>query len=179
MFPRVSRSLLLLVALLMVAGCSYRIQGDPVPAPLPPGPAVPTPRKTAGIDPCGLLTENDLKPLGTLKGKPTPKNDPKVPNSCLFQLNENAYLATAVPYRSFDESKERQKDGKEVFTTKHATWLSCGEEQGDMVCTATIAVSRTESLLVGLGIKGGTEAKVRSSLEVLSLQALRRLPAAS
>ena len=48
-----------------------------------------------------------------------------------------------------------------------------------MVCTATIAVSRTESLLVGLGVKGGTEAKVRSSLELLSLQALRRLPAAS
>lgn len=163
----------------MVSGCSYRIQGDPVSAPLPPGPAVATPRKTAAVDPCGLLTENDLKSLGTLKSKPKLQNDPKVPNSCLFQLNENAFAATAVPYRSFDESKERQKTGREVSTGKHATWLSCGQQDQDMVCTATIAVTRTESLLVGLGVRGETETKVSNSLQSLSQQALKRLPTAS
>lgn len=177
--PRVSRSLLLLVALLAVAGCSYKIQGDPVSAPLPPGPAVATPRKTANVDPCSLLTENDLKSVGTLKAKPAPRNDPKIPNNCMFLLNENAYAATAVPYRAFDESKERQKDGREVSTSKHATWLSCGAEKDEMVCTATIAVSRTESLLVGLAVKDGIENKVQAELEKLALQALKRLPAAS
>lgn len=137
-----------------------------------------TPRKTAGVNPCGLATENELKALGTQKYPPTPQND-KIPNSCLFIMNEDVQIMTAVPYRSFDESKERQTKGAEVATLKHATWLSCGPEAENMVCTATIAVSRTESLLVAINKKGATEPQARSLLEPIAQQALKRLPAAS
>ena len=176
MLRRVSRSLLLLVALFFVSGCAYSIQGEPVAAPLPPGPAIATPRKTANVDPCVLVTEKDLKPVGTLKFKPAPRAE--MANSCLYTLNENAYVLAVVPYRSFDESKNSQKDGREVSTSKHATWLSCGMQKEDMVCTATIAVTRNESLLVGLGVQGGTENKTRDALESISKEALKRLPAA-
>ncbi|GAA3658009.1 hypothetical protein C8D87_105140 [Lentzea atacamensis] len=175
MLRRVSRSLLLLLALLAVAGCSYRIQGEPVAAPLPPL-AIATPRKTAGIDPCGLVTEKDLKPIGTLQFRPAPRAE--MPNSCLFTLKENAYVVVAVPYRSFDESKNTQKKGREVQTAKHATWLSCGQQEKDMVCTATIAVTRNESLLVAVGMNGATETKARDLLEPIGQEALRRMPAA-
>ncbi|KOV82165.1 lipoprotein [Nocardia sp. NRRL S-836] len=172
-----SRSLLLLVAVFLVAGCSYRVQGEPVAEPLPPGPAVPTPRKTANIDPCSLVSENDLKPIGTPKYKPAPQSD-KIPNSCLFVMNENVQVMVAVPYRSFDESKNRQTKGSEVQTLKHATWLSCGQESDNMVCTATIATSRTESLLVAINKKGATETQATKLLEPVAQVALKRLPAA-
>jgi len=172
---RVRRSLLLLLTLLAVAGCSYRIQGEPVAAPPPPL-AIATPRKTAGVDPCGLVTEKDLKPIGTLQVQPAPRKE--MPNSCLFSLKESAYVLVAVPYRSFDESKNVQKKGREVETSKHATWLSCGQQDKDMVCTATIAVTHTESLLVAIGMSGATEAKARDALEPIGQQALKRMPAA-
>jgi hypothetical protein len=172
----VSRSLLLLLALLAVAGCSYRIQGEPVSAPPPPL-AIATPRKTAGVDPCKLVTEKDLKPIGTLQFTPAPRVE--MPHSCLFTLKENAYVLVAVPYRSFDESKNVQKKGREVDTAKHATWLSCGQQEKDMVCTATIAVTRTESLMVAIGMGGGvTETKARDALEPIGQEALKRMPAA-
>jgi hypothetical protein len=84
----------------------------------------------------------------------------------------------AVPYRSFDESKNTQKKGREVQTAKHATWLSCGQQEKDMVCTATIAVTRNESLLVAVGMNGATETKARDLLEPIGQEALRRMPAA-
>jgi hypothetical protein len=173
----VSRSLLLLVVVFLLAGCSYRIQGEPVAEPLPPGPAVATPRKTANIDPCTLVTENDLRPIGTPKYKPTSQSD-KLPNSCLFVMNEDVQVMIAVPYRSFDESKNRQAKGSEVQTLKHATWLSCGPDGEVMVCTATIATSRNESLLVAINKKGATAAAATKLLEPVAQLALKRLPAA-
>lgn len=172
---RVRRLLLLLLTLLAVSGCSYRIQGEPIAAPLPPL-AIATPRKTAGVDPCKLVTEKDLKPVGTLQFRPAPRSE--MPNSCLFTLNENAYVLVATPYRSFDESKNKQQKGREVETGKHATWLSCGQQERDMVCTATIAVSRSESLMVAIGIAGATEPKARDALEPIGQEALKRMPAA-
>jgi hypothetical protein len=161
--------------LLPLTGCAYSIQGEPIAAPLPPL-AIATPRKTAGVDPCALVTEKDLKPLGTLKFKPVPRTE--LANSCLFTLNEGPYVLVAVPYRSFDESKKSQKSGREVQTSKHATWLSCGQQEKDMVCTATIAVTRNESLLVAIGMAGGTETKARDALEPIGQEALKRMPAA-
>jgi hypothetical protein len=161
--------------LLAVTGCSYRIQGDPVSAPLPPL-AIATPRKTEGVNPCTLVTEKDLKPIGTLKFQPAPRSE--MANSCLFTLKENAYVLVAVPYRSFDESKKVQKAGREVETAKHATWLSCGQQEKDMVCTATIAVTRDQSLLVAIGMAGGTETKARDALEPIGQEALKRIPSA-
>ncbi|MGZ3147940.1 hypothetical protein ACVDFE_39355 [Lentzea chajnantorensis] len=173
-----SRSPLLLVVAFVLAGCSYSIQGDPVAAPLPPGPAVATPRKTANVDPCTLIGDDDLKSIGTPKYKPSPQND-KIPHSCLFVLNEDAQVMVAVPYRSFDESKSRQTKGSEVQTLKHATWLSCGQEGENMVCTATIAVSRNESLLVAISKKASTGTQATKLLEPVAQTALKRLPAAS
>ena len=176
--PRVRRSLLLLSVLVPLTGCAYSVQGEPVAAPLPPL-AVATPRKTAGVDPCALVTEKDLKPLGTLKFKPVPRTE--IANSCLFTLNEGPYVMVAVPYRSFDESKKSQKEGREVETSKHATWLNCTQPSADkdVVCTATIAVTRDESLLVAVGMNGeATESEVTRALEPLRQEALKRMPPA-
>ncbi|HEX7306723.1 MAG TPA: hypothetical protein VF330_27710 [Lentzea sp.] len=170
------RSLPLLLVVLALSGCSYRVQGEPIAAPPPPL-AIETPRKTAGVDPCKLVTEKDLKPIGTLQFVPAPRVE--MPNSCLFTLKENAYVLVAVPYRSFDESKRIQSKGQEVLTGKHATWLSCGKQETEMVCTATIAVTRSESLMVAIGMGGGvSEAKARDTLEPIGQEALKRVPAA-
>jgi hypothetical protein len=174
---RVRRSLLLLLVLLPLTGCAYSIQGEPIAAPLPPL-AIATPRKTAGVDPCALVTEKDLKPLGTLKFKPVPRTE--LANSCLFTLNEGPYVLVAVPYRSFDESKKSQETGREVETSKHATWLNCTKPADkDTVCTATIAVTRNESLMVAIGMSGdATEDKAAKALEPLRVEALKRMPPA-
>ncbi|MFJ5992647.1 hypothetical protein [Lentzea sp. NPDC092896] len=172
------RSLPLLLVLLSVAGCAYSIQGEPVAAPLPPL-AIATQRKTAGVDPCALVTEKDLKPLGTLKFKPVPRAE--LANSCLYALNEGPYVLVAVPYRSFDESKKSQAAGREIDTAKHATWLSCTRPAADkdMVCTATIAVTRDESLMVAIGMaSGATESRVTTALEPIRREALKRMPPA-
>ncbi|WP_258949079.1 DUF3558 domain-containing protein [Lentzea californiensis] len=172
------RSVLLLLVLLPLTGCTYSIQGEPIAAPLPPL-AIETPRKTAGVDPCALVTEKDLKPLGTLKFKPVPRTE--LANSCLYTLNEGPYVMVAVPYRSFDESKKSQADGREIETAKHATWLSCSRPSSDkdMVCTATIAVTRDESLLVAVGMGGdATESTASKALEPIRREALKRMPPA-
>ncbi|WP_439663928.1 hypothetical protein ACSHWB_22265 [Lentzea sp. HUAS TT2] len=172
------RSLPLLLVLLSLTGCAYSVQGEPVAAPLPPL-AIATPRKTAGVDPCAIVTEKDLKPLGTLKFKPVPRTE--LANSCLYTLNEGSYVLVAVPYRSFDESKKSQQSGREVETSKHVTWLNCTKPSTDkdMVCTATIAVTRDESLMVALGMSGdATESKVTKALEPLRVEALKRMPPA-
>lgn len=164
--------------LLSLTGCTYSIQGEPIAAPLPPL-AIATARKTAGVDPCALVTEKDLKPLGTLKFKPVPRTE--LANSCLFTLNEGPYVLVAVPYRSFDASKKSQQTGREIETSKHATWLSCTKPASDedLVCSATIAVTREESLLVALGMPGDVaESKASKALEPLSLEALKRMPPA-
>lgn len=158
-----------------MSGCAYHVQGEPIAAPLPPL-AIATPRKTEGVDPCKLVSEKDLKPVGTLKFPAAPRTE--MQNSCLYTVKENAYVLVAVPYRSFDQSKENQKNGHEVQTGKHATWLSCGQQEKDMVCTATIAVTRNESLLVAIGMNGGTEPKARDLLEPIAQEALKRMPAA-
>ncbi|USX48659.1 MULTISPECIES: hypothetical protein [Lentzea] len=172
------RSLLLLFVLVSLTGCAYSVQGDPVAAPLPPL-AIATPRKTAGVDPCALVTEKDLKPLGTLKFQPVPRTE--LANSCLFTLNEGSYVMVAVPYRSFEASKKSQTEGREVETSKHATWLSCTRPGAgkDTVCTATIAVTRDESLLVAVGMSGdATESEASRALEPLRQEALKRMPPA-
>ncbi|SDG19640.1 hypothetical protein SAMN05216553_106122 [Lentzea fradiae] len=170
------RSLSLLLVLLAVSGCSYRIQGAPVAAPPPPL-SIETPRKTAGVDACKLLTEADLKPLGSLLFVPAPRVE--IPNSCLFTMKENAYVLVVVPYRSLDESRRIQSKGREIVTSKHSTWLSCGKQETEMVCTATIAVTRTESLMVAIGMGGDIpEARAQASLQPLSVEALKRMPAA-
>ena len=112
------------------------------------------------------------------KTMPTPVPRAEMANSCLYTLKENAYVLVAVPYRSFDESKKSQKSGREVQTAKHATWLSCGQQEKDMVCTATIAVTRNESLLVAIGMAGGTETKARDALAPIGQEALKRMPTA-
>lgn len=164
--------------LLTLTACTYSIQGEPIAAPLPPL-AIATARKTAGVDPCALVTEKDLKPLGTLKFKPVPRTE--LANSCLFTLNEGPYVLVAVPYRSFDESRKSQQTGREIETSKHATWLSCTKPAADkdLVCSATIAVTRAESLLVALGMPGAaTESAASRALEPLTLEALKRMPPA-
>jgi hypothetical protein len=164
--------------LLSLSACTYSIQGEPVAAPLPPL-AIATPRQTAGVDPCALVTEKDLKPLGTLKFKPVPRTE--LANSCLYSLNEGPYVLVAVPYRSFDDSKKSQREGREVETSKHATWLNCSKPAADkdVVCTATIAVTRTESLMVALGMGGdATVSTATKALEPLSVEALKRMPPA-
>ncbi|WP_143139056.1 hypothetical protein [Lentzea waywayandensis] len=172
------RSLPLLLVLFSLTGCAYSVQGEPVAAPLPPL-AIATPRKTAGVDPCALVTEKDLKPLGTLKFRPVPRTE--LANSCLYTLNEGSYVLVAVPYRSFDESKKSQTAGREIETAKHATWLSCTRPSADkdMVCTATIAVTRDESLMVAIGMSGdATESTASKALEPIRLEALKRMPPA-
>ncbi|GLZ34971.1 hypothetical protein Lesp02_71580 [Lentzea sp. NBRC 105346] len=165
----------------MLSGCAYSIQGDAVPGPLPSSstdpeaPKIPSTRKVADVDPCTLLSKDDLKSLGAPKADPQ-RQDQRIPQSCQFSMNGGTVVAAI--YLPYAETKKKQSLGREVFVEKYSTWLTCTQQGPDMVCTAVVAVQPEKSLLVALALQGASEDKVTATLTPLASAALARLPAA-
>lgn len=174
---------------LLLTGCSYTINGDPLPASDATPASAPTTtsttsdgspkiakqRSVAGVDPCGLLTVDDLKPVGALTAQPTRRDD-QIQESCQY-LFDGASVVTAL-YQKYEHVRQRQAKGREVVVDGHSSWVACDLDGNAMVCTTTTAVNPNRSILVAMTLNGGKAEQMTAMLQSLIKVALNRLPAA-
>ncbi|MEU4802778.1 DUF3558 family protein [Actinosynnema sp. NPDC023587] len=175
------------LAALVLSGCSYTINGDPLPeAGVTPASASTTPsaasdgvpkigeqRSVAGVDPCKLLSADDLKPVGALTREPARRDD-QIQESCQFVF-DGASVVTAL-YQKYEHVRQRQPKGREVLVEGHSSWVSCEQDGNAMVCTTTTAVNPNRSILVAMTLVGGKGEQMVATLQPLVKAALNRLP---
>ncbi len=180
----------LVVALtaLALTGCSYTVNGDPLPeagvtpvtttttgsSPDAP-PKIAKQRSVSGVDPCKLLTADDLKPVGTLTREPARRDD-QIQESCQYVF-EGASVVTAL-YQKYEHVRQRQASGREVVVDGHSSWVACNLDGNAMVCTTTTAVNPNRSILVAMTLNGGKPDQMVATLQPLIKVALNRLPPA-
>lgn len=185
----------MVLALLTAAGCSYTINGTALPAagvttatttptttetPAPEAPRIARPRTVVGVEPCGLLTADDLKPIGPLTKEPARKDD-VIQESCQYVLDDGTpggRTVVAALYQKYEQVRSRQGKGREVVVEGHSTWVYCELSGGAMACTATMAVNANRSVLVAMTQAGGVEERMLAAMQPLLKAALSRLPAA-
>jgi hypothetical protein len=186
-----SRAVLLSVlALLLSAGCSYSVNGTAVPrlgaAPSTSAssgsdaPRIARARTVVGVEPCGLLTADDLKAIGPFKKEPARKDD-LIPESCQYVLDDGSFAGRTVVaalYQKYEQVRSRQEKGREQLVEGHSTWVLCELSGGSMACTATLAVNPNRSVLVAMTQPGGVEEQMLAAMQPLLKAALSRLPAA-
>jgi Protein of unknown function (DUF3558) len=183
-----SRPWLALTALVLT-GCSYSVNGDALPetgftpssAPSTTAsaaggaPKIAKQRSVAGVDPCKMLSADDLKPLGALTKQPARKDD-VIQESCQYVLADRS-VVTAL-YQKYEHVRDRQPRGREAVAEGHSTWVFCDLNGNEMVCTATVAVNPNRSILVAMAQPGGDADRMFASMQPLIKAALNRLPAA-
>lgn len=179
----------LALSALALTGCSYTVNGDPLPeADVTPASATTTSsaqsdgtpkiakqRSVAGVDPCKLLTADDLKPVGALTREPARRDD-QIQESCQFVF-DGASVVTAL-YQKYEHVRQRQTKGREVVVEGHSSWVSCEQDGNAMVCTTTTAVNPNRSILVAMTLVGGKAEQMVAALQPLVKVALNRLPTA-
>ncbi|MFI9006607.1 DUF3558 family protein [Actinosynnema sp. NPDC053489] len=178
------------LALLLSAGCSYSVNGDPLPAAgvaptstsaEPPGaPKVAKPRTVVGVEPCSLLTAPDLKSIGPFKKEPARKDD-VIQESCQYVLDDGTPVGRTVVvalYQKYEQVQSRQAKGHEVVVDGHSTWELCELSGGEMACTATLAVNANRTVLVGMAQAGGVPEQMLAAMRPMLKAALNRLPIA-
>lgn len=195
---RSSRALLLVVAALALAGCSYSVNGSALPDPntpattttktsapsssaaAGPAPKIAKPRTVAGVDPCKMLDAADLKSIGTVKREPR-RQDDAIPESCQYLLDDGTAKGRTVVtalYQRYEQVRERQKGGSEQLVEGHSTWLLCQLSGPEEVCTATVAVNANRSILVAMTQTGGVPEQMVVAMTPLIKAALARIPVA-
>ena len=186
-----SRAVLLAVLVLLLSGgCSYSVNGTAVPgtgetasAPgstAPGTPRIARPRTVVGVEPCGLLTADDLRSIGAFKKEPARKDD-LIQESCQYVLDDGSFAGRTVVaalYQKYQDVRSRQAKGREVVVDGHSAWVFCEISGGSMACTATLAVNANRSVLVAMTQPGGVEEQMLSVMQPLLKAALNRLPAA-
>ncbi|MFD0203181.1 MULTISPECIES: DUF3558 family protein [Saccharothrix] len=187
-----SRTVLLMaLALLLSAGCSYSINGDALPqagvtpsttsADEPSGaPKIAKPRTVVGVEPCSLLTAADLKSIGPYKKDPARKDD-VIQESCQYVLDDGSQAGRTVIaalYQKYEQVRTRQADGREVVVEGHSTWVLCEPTGGETACTATLAVNANRSVLVAMAQPAGVPDRMLAAMQPLLKAALSRLPPA-
>ncbi|CAL9611402.1 hypothetical protein SUDANB95_05605 [Actinosynnema sp. ALI-1.44] len=182
---------LLLVALsaFVLSGCSYTINGDALPeAGFTPSstpsttasgaaggpPKIAKQRSVAGVDPCKLLTGDDLKPVGSLVKDPARKDD-LIQESCQYVLPDGSVVAAL--YQKYEHVRDRQPKGREVVVEGHSSWVLCERDGNATVCTTTTAVNPNRSVLVAMSLNGGKEDQMVAVLQPMIKAAVNRLPA--
>ncbi|GAA1335372.1 hypothetical protein GCM10009660_14680 [Catellatospora bangladeshensis] len=179
------------MTVLTLTGCSYTINGDALPesgftpaTTAAPATATTTPagdgapkiakqRSVAGVDPCKLLTADDLKPVGALTREPARKDD-VIQESCQYVF-DGASVVTAL-YQKYEHVRQRQPKGREAVVEGHSSWVSCDLDGNAMVCTTTTAVNPNRSILVAMTLNGGKAEQMFATLQPLIKASLNRLP---
>ncbi|MEU4739749.1 DUF3558 family protein [Actinosynnema sp. NPDC023658] len=188
-----SRSALVTVlALVLSAGCSYSVNGDALPeAGVAPttststsgsgsAPKIAKPRTVVGVEPCSLLSADDLKPIGPYKKEPARKDD-VIQESCQYVLDDGSKTGRTVVvalYQKYEQVQARQSKGREVVVEGHSTWTMCELSGSEMACTATLAVNANRTVLVGMAQPGGVPEQMLAAMQPLLKAALGRLPIA-
>ncbi|MER5268555.1 DUF3558 family protein [Actinosynnema sp. NPDC002837] len=182
-------ALVMALALLLSAGCSYSVNGDALPqAGVTPttsaepadGPKIAKPRTVVGVEPCSLLTAADLKSIGPYKKDPARKDD-VIQESCQYVLDDGSQAGRTVVaalYQKYEQVRTRQSKGREVVVEGHSTWTLCELSGGEMACTATLAVNANRSVLVAMAQAGGVPEQMLAGMQPLLKAALNRLPIA-
>jgi hypothetical protein len=184
--------LVVVLALLLSAGCSYSIHGDALPeagvtpttsttAAGPSGaPKIAKARTVVGVEPCALLTKDDLKSIGPYKKDPARKDD-VIQESCQYVLDDGSpagRTVVAALYQKYEQVRTRQAKGREVVVDGHSTWVLCDMSGSEMACTATLAVNANRSVLVAMAQPGGVPEQMLATMQPLLKAALSRLPVA-
>ena len=187
----------MLLAALALAGCSYTINGAALPEPgftaaaptstpsasasaSGPAPKIAKPRTVAGVDPCKMLDEADLKSIGPYK-KPPARQDDVIQESCAYVLDDGTPTSRTVVsalYQKFETVRDRQKGGKEQLVEGHSAWMYCQLSGSEQICAATIAVNANRSILVAMAQAGGVPDQMLAAMAPLFKAALARIPAA-
>ncbi|QQQ77592.1 DUF3558 family protein [Saccharothrix sp. 6-C] len=185
-----SRSALVMaLALLLSAGCSYSVNGDALPqagvatgtsATPSAAPRIAKPRTVVGVEPCSLLTADDLKSIGPYKKEPARKDD-VIQESCQYVLDDGSQPGRTVVvalYQKYEQVQVRQAKGHEVVVEGHSTWTLCELSGGEMACTATMVVNANRTVLVAMAQAGGVPEQMLAGMQPLLKAALNRLPLA-
>ncbi|MBB4968004.1 DUF3558 family protein [Saccharothrix violaceirubra] len=177
-----------------LTGCAYSINGTPVPmaggeaatsasttsSSSGGAPKIAKQRTVAGVDPCKLLTADDLKPIGKLTKDPARKDD-VIQESCQYVVDDGSAggrsVVTAL-YQQYEQVRARQGKGHEEVVDGHSAWVYCDAGSGDMACTATIAVNKNRSVLVAMTTKTGVADQVLATMQPLMKAVLSRMPLA-
>ncbi|RKT53027.1 DUF3558 family protein [Saccharothrix australiensis] len=181
--------LVVAVTALTLSGCSYTINGDALPESgfTPPttaasttasgggAPKIAKQRSVAGVDPCKLLSADDLKPVGALTREPSRKDD-VIQESCQFVF-DGASVVTAL-YQKYEHVRQRQPKGHETVVEGHSSWVSCDLDGTAMVCTTTTAVNPNRSILVAMTLNGGKSEQMLATMQPMIKAAMNRLPPA-
>lgn len=177
----------------MLSGCTESISGQPeaVPDPAPSTspsdsnrkrasgvvgePRIPAPRSIEGIDPCSLLTPQELAGVGGAIGPPHPDNP--LPGACSHLVGggpeDSAGAGFHLPY---SQAAAKQPRGVQVSVDGHSTWLYCEVIEDYQTCTATTAVRQDRSLLTLLSKRSTSAADTADMLFALTRGALSKLP---
>ncbi|TDD05761.1 DUF3558 domain-containing protein [Saccharopolyspora terrae] len=186
--PRVL-ALCVLIGGSALSGCSTAVVGSPIPAagfqehPETPQtrsaiaqpPRIPAPR--GEVDPCTLLSPDDLVPVGGVAGPPRPGNP--VPGACAHLLGGHPDNTAAAGFHEpFTSIARRQPRGVEVDVRGYSSWLYCEPVTGYQTCTAATAIRSDRSLLTMLSLKDASAADTADRLFGLTTAALGKLPPA-
>ena len=184
----------LALALIVTAGCSYTVNGDALPqvdtttsaagtttsAGGGGAPRIARPRTVVGVEPCSLLSADDLKAIGPLKKEPARKDD-VIQESCQYVLDDGTpagRTVVAALYQKYEQVRQRQERGHEVVVEGHSTWVYCDLSGQEMTCTATLAVNANRSILVAMAQPGGVDEQMIATMQPLLRAGLNRLPTA-
>lgn len=175
-----------------LTGCSYSVNGAPLPesgstpssAPVTSAadspPKIGRQRSVAGVDPCSLLSADDLKDIGPLKKAPARKDD-KIQESCQYVLDDGTPAGRTVVtalYQKYEHVRARQDKGREDLVEGHSAWVLCDLSGNEMACTATVAVNANRSVLVAMAQPGGVAERMLGVMRPLIRASLNRLPPA-
>ncbi|MER6990795.1 DUF3558 family protein [Saccharopolyspora hirsuta] len=173
-----------MLLLCTATACSPPVPGEPVPAagfrdePTTSSAGqtnVTSPRDAAGIDPCTLLTPQDLAALGGPVGPPHP--DQPVPGACSHALTSGPENAAAAGfYDPLRVVAERQPRGVAVEVEGRSAWLYCELVDAHQTCTAATELGPDRSLLTMLTLRDASAADTTDHLFGLTTAALHRLP---
>lgn len=177
------------LTLLLSAGCSYSVNGDALPeAGVAPAtttsagtgdaPKIAKPRTVVGVEPCSLLSKDDLKSIGPFKKEPARKDD-VIQESCQYVLDDGSQAGRTVVaalYQKYEQVRTRQAKGHEVVVEGHSTWVLCEPTGVETACTATLAVNANRSVLVAMAQPSGAPEQMLAAMQPLLKAALAKLP---
>lgn len=179
------------LAVLTASGCAQPISGQAQPVPgfrqtearpqpqrtsaTSDQPRIPAPRKVAGVDPCGLLTPQDLGSVGGAIGPPHPNNP--LAGTCSHLVGGGPEDSAGAGFHvAYQQAVAKQPRGVAVDVEGHSAWLYCEVVEAYQTCTATTAVRADQSLLVLLSKRDRSAADTADALFRLTRAALRKLP---
>lgn len=192
---------LLLVAVLLLTGCSAAVSGKAIgvsspstPATGPTaataelastGPRIAVPKKADTVAPCALASAQQVgRAFSAVSGPPAALRGNS--RSCVWPLDSGANNGFLVGYGlAYDEVQGTHPTAQGAFertTDGNSTWLWCdvSDQTGAFSCGAAVAITAEETFVTGLVRSPGagrTKTAVLAELQTITIPLFRSLPA--